>query len=282
MQQDELEMIRCTYSDDLVVKTESPRIEFSIRVLSVAPGPVGTLEEAHVAPDVPYALDLVFVFPEGYPESRALQYSIECNKISRVERDEVLRVANATMALFRGAPCVQAVVEAVRSAVLDVRQEMAEEVVAEELQKAEDRAASEADCNPGDLNWAIAEMCLGRRCVYYHHILSSHKRQCIQRWSRTLRLSGFCKIGYPGILIFEGPEIACGEMVRLLQRLRWKLMVVRGEERLLPGALSVPFEALRAVPHEGVRETADSSEIGDWCRVCGLEPLFKTSMKIYT
>jgi hypothetical protein len=277
MQLEELEMLQCVYGDDIVLKSVSPRIVFSIRVLSTAPGVSGALADAFVDPDMPYVLDLGFVFPEEYPEKRPLQFSIDCNKITRAERDEVLRAVNETMQLYAGIPCVQAVVEAARTAALDIRRELSDEQLAEELQKA---TSNEEELQA--IDWATGELCLGRRCIYYHHILSQHKRQCIQRWSRSLRLAGFCKIGYPGILIFEGPEIACVEMVRALQRLRWKLMVVRGEERFETKKTGVPFDSLRAVLHEGVRETVDASEIGEWCRTCGLEALFKTSMKIYS
>ena len=282
MQADELELLRGMYADELVVKSEAPTVEFSIRVLDEAPGLVGSLAEAHVVDNLPYVLDLGFVFPHGYPESRPLQFSIECNRISRAERDEILRVANSTIAVLQGVPCVHAVVEAVKPAVLDMRRELADELLAEEIQKMEDMMEQQAENNPGILDWDQAELCLGRRCVYYHHILSSHKRQCIQRWSRALHLAGFCKIGYPGILVIEGPEIACVEMVRLLQRLRWKLMVVRGEERLAPLQLNKSFGELKQIRHEGVKETVDSSEIAEWCRDCGLDVLFKTSMKIYS
>ena len=72
---------------------------------------------------------------------------------------------------------------------------------------------------------------LGRRCVYFHHILSRHKRCVIMNMARRLDLRGFCKVGYPGVLIVEGAEGACEFYVQTLQRLRWKLMVVRGEEK---------------------------------------------------
>ena len=66
---------------------------------------------------------------------------------------------------------------------------------------------------------------LGGRVMYSHHIwapgdqkmllaqsyLPLGKRRAIQRWAHDLWLGGYSKIGYPGIIIVEGPEECCQE-----------------------------------------------------------------------
>ena len=70
----------------------------------------------------------------------------------------------------------------------------------------------------------------GRRCLYSHHIRAESKRKAIQEWALQLNLSGMSKIGYPGIVVVEGPESGCEQYVNAVSRLRWKHFCVRGEE----------------------------------------------------
>jgi hypothetical protein len=65
-------------------------------------------------------------------------------------------------------------------------------------------------------------------------------------WSEDLKVGGYCKIGYPGLLILEGESAAVQQYVVLLRSLRWKAMAVRGEQDVrarffLPYFLSVLF-----------------------------------------
>jgi hypothetical protein len=48
-------------------------------------------------------------------------------------------------------------------------------------------------------------------------------------WSADLKVGGYYKIGYPGVLILEGESAAVRRYVVLLRSLRWKAMAVRGE-----------------------------------------------------
>ncbi|CAM9419995.1 unnamed protein product [Phaeothamnion confervicola] len=73
---------------------------------------------------------------------------------------------------------------------------------------------------------------LGRRLIYFHHIICPAKRAAIRGAAAALRLGGYCKIGWPGIIIIEGAEDDCRQFVAHLQRFRWKHMVVRGEETI--------------------------------------------------
>ncbi len=45
---------------------------------------------------------------------------------------------------------------------------------------------------------------MGRKLIWFHHILSTTKRKAIVKWAAELELGGYSKPGYPGVLIVEG------------------------------------------------------------------------------
>ena len=94
-------------------------------------------------------------------------------------------------------------------------------------------------------------------------------------------MTGISKIGWPGIVVVEGPEDACLQYCQMLSRLRWKLMNVRGEQRLTLGPNDSVDQA-RVFPR-GMQEFGpkDMSAAADACRHAGLEDLFLTALKIY-
>lgn len=136
---------------------------------------------------------------------------------------------------------------------------------------------------------------LGRRAIYFHHIINPTKRRVVREWALELGLSGFSKIGWPGVVIVEGRESDAQEYVRRLQRLRWKQIVVRGEqtERVDGGeqqrqgysssSSSSAVDPLRRLPRNAFHEFPETgmSALAGACRDAGLEELFLTTMKIY-
>ena len=118
--------------------------------------------------------------------------------------------------------------------------------------------------------------------MYSHHIAAEGKRKAIIEWALELRLAGFSKIGWPGVVVVEGPEDGCQEYVSRLQHLNWKHFVVRGEE-VLRGRPGQHLDDLRRIQPVGFTEFAgdEMKKIAAACRGCGLETLFLTSMKIY-
>ena len=61
--------------------------------------------------------------------------------------------------------------------------------------------------NDGEIehqNQGVTE--LGLRLLWFHHIKSQTKRRDIVDWARELGLRGFCKPGYPGIIVCEGEQ----------------------------------------------------------------------------
>ncbi len=76
---------------------------------------------------------------------------------------------------------------------------------------------------------------LSRKLVHFHHIIAQSKRQAILEGACELEIGGICKIGWPGLLVMEGPEDGCNELVRRLRRLKWQMMKIRGEELAADG-----------------------------------------------
>lgn len=66
--------------------------------------------------------------------------------------------------------------------------------------------------------------------LWSHHLLATSKRKDIVSWSRSLRLHGYSRPGYPGAILIEGEEDDVDEFVSRIKELRWQALQVRGEE----------------------------------------------------
>lgn len=121
---------------------------------------------------------------------------------------------------------------------------------------------------------------LGRRAIYFHHIINPNKRRVVKEWALELQLGGFSKIGWPGIVIVEGRESDVQEYVRRLQHLKWKQMAVRGEQTETNETLTL--DEMRLLPR-GFQEFPENgmSALAAVCKAAGVEELFLTTMKIY-
>jgi hypothetical protein len=235
--------------------------------------------DGEVIDDGACRLSATVQFPRSYPSQPNLFVSLDTNTLQREVRAELTACVNRTLSEASGQrQLLQPLVAGLRETFQTVMREVAEEAAVAEADRQAANAEGEVDVQALVAN----ERVLGRRCVYYHHIIGVGKRQCIASWARMFRINGFAKIGYPGILIVEGPECTIVEYVRWLQRLRWKLMVVRGEERIsIDEAGVASLDDARVIPPHGVIEMADASEIAERCRTAGIEELFLTSMKKY-
>lgn len=112
---------------------------------------------------------------------------------------------------------------------------------------------------------------LGRRLIYSHHLISKVKRADIRALASHYDLTGYVKIGWPGIILIEGSEESCIAFYDDIRGWAWKYLVVRGEQQEENGTRK--FASLV--------ETEDMSVVAEHCREAGLEALFKTSMKVY-
>lgn len=117
---------------------------------------------------------------------------------------------------------------------------------------------------------------LGRRLIYSHHIISKRKRADILELARHLNLTGFMKIGWPGIIIIEGSEEDCQLFYDGIRSWSWQYLVVRGEMQENCNQL----QKVRRFPV--FSEVESMSMVASHCREVGLEALFRTSMKVYS
>ncbi|KAF5352751.1 hypothetical protein D9756_006243 [Leucocoprinus leucothites] len=65
-----------------------------------------------------------------------------------------------------------------------------------------------------------------------HHLVSSTKRRNLQSWSSDLKIVGFAKIGYPGVIYSQGSKDDIEEFVGNVKAMQWKALKVRFVEPL--------------------------------------------------
>ncbi|KAL2609849.1 hypothetical protein R1flu_028422 [Riccia fluitans] len=82
---------------------------------------------------------------------------------------------------------------------------------------------------PGNKSESVP-LIIARKLIWFHHIKSSKKKRDVKEWGTELKLGGYCKPGFPGVLIFEGESKNAAEYVRRIKRLKWQHLQVRGQE----------------------------------------------------
>jgi hypothetical protein len=121
---------------------------------------------------------------------------------------------------------------------------------------------------------------LGRRLIYSHHIISKQKRSDMRHLASHYKLTGYIKIGWPGIVILEGRDDDCNSFYDDMRKWAWKYLVVRGEmQEKVQGDNDQVVDSKRLFPT--FLEVDDMSIVANHCRQVGLESLFRTSMKVY-
>jgi Protein of unknown function (DUF1115) len=119
---------------------------------------------------------------------------------------------------------------------------------------------------------------LGRRLIYSHHIISKVKRADLKALARNYNLTGYLKIGWPGLIIIEGLDEDCNLFYDEIRPWQWQYLVMRGEmQEEVPSSESLgSYRKFR-----DFEEADDMSIVADACREADLEALFRTSMKVY-
>lgn len=65
-----------------------------------------------------------------------------------------------------------------------------------------------------------------------HHLISPFKRRNLQQWSSSLSVSGFAKVGYPGVIYVYGAQEDVEEFVGNVKAMQWLALRVRFVEAL--------------------------------------------------
>ena len=213
---------------------------------------------------------LTLICPRSYPEAKPILFEVKCPQLSRLEMEKL----HFKLGELATAAC--ATQEVVGFQLYQHMHEFLSQV--QSVNDKQDRDIADATVEN-----ISTPMVLGRRAIYFHHIIAFTKRRVVKEWALELELGGFSKIGWPGVVIVEGIEDNIQEYVRRLQHLRWKQMTVRGEqmEELREGDLG-DINSLRRLPWS-FQEFPENgmSTLAAACRAVGLEELFLTTMKIY-
>ena len=102
------------------------------------------------------------------------------------------------------------------------------------------------------------------QCRYHalltsHHLVSPTKRRNMQNWSSQLSISGFAKVGYPGVIYCEGEKDQLEEFVGNIRAMQWLALKLRFMEPV-PGAeteISKEREKRRWIEFEKVGEVVE-------------------------
>jgi len=65
-----------------------------------------------------------------------------------------------------------------------------------------------------------------------HHLISPTKRRNMQSWSSQLSVTGFAKVGYPGVIYCEGLQTNVEEFVANVKAMQWLALRLRFLEPL--------------------------------------------------
>ena len=214
------------------------------------------------------SLLLTLHMPPGYPESQSLE--ISCS-VEETKNASVARAAYKAMPKLVEACREQAVVG--EESVLVVLSR-AEEWIEDNWSSYLEPAAAAEETTTLQRGVSSCTTILGRRLIWSPHLYSKIKRGDIQNLASDCKLTGYMKIGWPGLILIEGAEEDCVAFYEDIKK-RWGWLVVRGEQQ----------ERVREIDtnrkFDEFIETDDMTRMGQHCREVGLEALFRTAMKVY-
>lgn len=207
-----------------------------------------------------------FSMPHGYPEEEAVSVTVTCGGgVSRSEHEAINMGAREVACEHIG-----------QEAVLQVLQKVQEIA----LRTSNKNIKYSSDKDDGSMSSVCKLLRIKRVLIWFHHIKSLQKRKSILEWGKELNLGGYCKPGFPGIIVIEGEKDSVDTYLKQLQNLRWQAMSIRGEEEE-----EVPHgKEIDEMRHflTGVKEVDEHgmSELGRFCREANLEHLFLSALKI--
>jgi hypothetical protein len=240
----EIEALQAIYEADFVVHSVS-------ELAAATETGEAVTASLHVSLHLPEVkLQLKCSLPPGYPITAPARVSIEGR--TRKEEDFLTDKMQAKATELLGQEAIMELVHEL--------QELANEMDVAAIP--EESAANETESSfPENL---------GRRWIWAHHITDTARRKSIVQEARELKLGGYLKAGYPGIVVVEG--FACDEFVN------W----IKGSKSR-PGGFGRNWGhhckgelndiATRQLPLD-FTELQDMRELGNVCKEHGLEEEF--------
>jgi len=89
-----------------------------------------------------------------------------------------------------------------------------------------------------------------------HHLISPTKRRNMQHWSAQLNISGFAKVGYPGVIYCEGLQDQVEKFVANIKAMQWLALRVRFVE-------PAPKDAALVAEDDGKRWWVELEKVGE-------------------
>lgn len=234
-----------------------------------------------------FCLILQMEVPSTYPEERPLQVtaqvddSLTSKAVLKLAHDSVPSLVNLCRTeaeSMLGSEAMWTVLSRAQEWMTDelpgiIGKAAESSFVSTESKSPNKSSHSDLDCN----TQRIHSILLGRRLIYSHHIISTKKRSDMRQLASELHLTGYVKIGWPGIIILEGLEDDCQTFYDTIRRWNWQYLVVRGE-------MQETVDESKERDHrcfDSFCEVEDMSIVANHCKKVGLEALFRTSMKVY-
>ncbi|KDR86089.1 hypothetical protein GALMADRAFT_54140 [Galerina marginata CBS 339.88] len=105
-------------------------------------------------------------------------------------------------------------------------------LVHEELERRSNLDSEEAKRDASDKVASSPEKEIYHALFTSHHLISPNKRRSLQNWSSSLSLTGFAKVGYPGVIYAEGQRPNIEEFVDSVKAMQWLALKLRFVEPL--------------------------------------------------
>ena len=211
-------------------------------------------------------MSLRFRLPPGYPDVPAL-VSVSMEGLTNKQKHQLSHQLCEEAESLVGCESVMSLVDKLQ----DVAAAMAVE---------ESSARKTEDHEDG----TTERMMFSRRWIWVHHIKNTDRRKSIVKEARGLKLGGYLKSGYPGVIVVEGFEAACNEFVTWVKGNKSRPGGFgRNWGHHVRGEINIPllngddkddnFDHHRRLPLQ-FEELEELSELGSLCKDHGLEDEF--------
>lgn len=194
---------------------------------------------------------------KGYPELEPALVSASVEGLRRLWREEISSNLNKKAESMIGSEVLMELVEELKA-------------LAPSYLAREKKTCTKLHNSPDE------ETCdtFGRRWIWVHHIKDSDRRRSIVSEARELKLGGYLKSGFPGIIVIEGYSSACDEFVSWVKGNKSRPGGFgRNWGHHVRGHVNFPLDGPRHLTVE-FEELEELAVMGGLCREHGLEDEF--------
>ncbi|TFK56942.1 hypothetical protein OE88DRAFT_1730373 [Heliocybe sulcata] len=198
-----------------------------------------------------FEMDVPRAYPEGVGEGKNVPVvSVKCEDVGREEQERWQRVVEERWKEVMDSEDAQYPLHVLLCLYLLPELHAAHDSGI--MSRAIAHPASEAR-NPSSLSTSRASP-IYHALFSSHHLISPQKRRSLQQWTSSLSLSGFAKLGYPGVIYAEGQRENLEEFIANVKGMQWLALRLRFVEPLPEGGRGerrwVEFEKVGEVVQE--------------------------------